>query len=324
MQWTGAVQQKIPCVFITQVKDEPSTKREHQMFKVIASETLNPIALNADIHNATPTEKVDGTCCYVAKHKGVPYLWARYDRKPTKQAEKRFKKHISVKGSTKDFIWNVDDDFKSVPEFWIPAKGVTHSNGKPYPDANGHIPGWVPVENGNKQYCWHSSAVNYELEVAIVLKRHPEDPGSLLICLVYLSELLEQTLELIGTNINANPYGIGNKKNPIHLLVPHGTLLIFDLPPLDHKSLISWFDHCQEGKVEGIVWHCNDRSLIKLHRYHLGLCWPLKDTYLTSKPISISIDLCKYKYEAASSSLLRKLSKKDTQQFDSLKDIVLD
>ncbi|XP_063786572.1 RNA ligase 1 isoform X2 [Pseudophryne corroboree] len=292
MQWTGAVQQKVPCVFLTRVKDEPSSKREHQMFKVIATETLNPVALNADIHNAIPTEKVDGTCCYVALHK--------------------------------DFIWNVDDDFKSVPEFWIPAKGVKQSNGKPYPDENGHIPGWVPVENGNKQYCWHSSAVNYELGVGIILKRHPEDPGALLIYLGYLCELLEQTLELIGTNINGNPYGIGNKKNPIHLLVPHGTLLICDLPALDHKSLISWFDHRQEGKVEGIVWHCKDRSLIKLHRHHLGLGWPLTDTYLSSKPVSISMDLCKFEYEAAPSSLLRKLSKKDYQQFDSLKDIVLD
>lgn len=66
--------------------------------------------------------------------------------------------------------------------------------------------GWVPVEKNSKQYCWHSSVVNYEAEIALVLKHHVE-PGLLEISPVPLSEILEQTLELIGTNINANPYG---------------------------------------------------------------------------------------------------------------------
>ncbi|KAG8578164.1 hypothetical protein GDO81_010406 [Engystomops pustulosus] len=101
MMERGSVQQKISCVFVTQVKDEPSSKREHQMFKVLATETLNPLALNAGIDSALATEKVDGTCCYVTTHKGLPYLWARYDRKPTKQAEKRFKKYLYSKGSSK-------------------------------------------------------------------------------------------------------------------------------------------------------------------------------------------------------------------------------
>ncbi|XP_040264593.1 uncharacterized protein C12orf29 homolog isoform X5 [Bufo bufo] len=263
-----------------------------QMFRVLATETLNPLALNAAIDSALATEKVDGTCCYVTTHK--------------------------------DFVWNVDEDFKVVPDFWTPAKGVTRCNGKLYPDENGHIPGWVPVENGNKQYCWHSSAVNYSLGVAIVLQPNTEDPGSLEICLVHMSGLLEQTLELIGTNINGNPYGIGNKKNPIHLLVPHGTFLIKDLEALDHNSLMSWFKHCQEGKVEGIVWHCKDGSLFKLHRHHLGLHWPLNDTRLNSKPVSIRLDLCKYDCEADSSTLLGQLSKIDSLCYDRLKDIMLD
>ncbi|KAM3926997.1 RNA ligase 1 [Leptodactylus fuscus] len=320
----GAVQQKIPCVFVTRVKDEPSSKREHQMFKVLATETLNPLALSAAIDSALATEKVDGTCCYVTTHKGLPYLWARYDRKPTKQAEKRFKKYLYTKGSSKDFFWNVDEDFKVVPDFWIPAKGVKLSNGKPYPDENGHIPGWVPVEYGNKQYCWHSCAVNYALGVAIILKPRTEDPGSLEISLVHLSDLLEQTLELIGTNINGNPYGIGNKKNPIHLLVPHGTFVIKELAALDHNSVVSWFEHCQEGKVEGIVWHCKDGSLFKLHRHHLGLHWPLNDTHLNSRPVTIKMDLCKFDYEVDSSTLLGQLSKKDTVCYDRLQDILLD
>lgn len=66
--------------------------------------------------------------------------------------------------------------------------------------------GWVPVEKHSKQYCWHSSVVNYEAGIALVLKHHAE-PGLLEISPVPLSEILEQTLELIRTNINANPYG---------------------------------------------------------------------------------------------------------------------
>lgn len=63
------------------------------------------------------------------------------------------------------------------------------------------------MEKNNKQYCWHSSVVHYELELALVLKHHPDDAGLLEISAVSLSDLLEQTLELIGTNINGNPYG---------------------------------------------------------------------------------------------------------------------
>lgn len=36
----------------------------------MATETLNEKALEADIYNAVPTEKVDGTCCYVTTYKG--------------------------------------------------------------------------------------------------------------------------------------------------------------------------------------------------------------------------------------------------------------
>ncbi|KAM8981026.1 RNA ligase 1 [Sarcophilus harrisii] len=208
MRRLGSVQSKVPCVFVTEVKDEPSVKREHQPFKVLATETINYKALDADIYNAIPTEKVDGTCCYVTTYKGQPYLWARLDRKPNKQAEKRFKRFLYSKENSKEFIWNVEEDFKSIPEYWIPAKDIEQLNGNPVPDENGHIPGWVPVEKNNKQYCWHSSVVSYEFELALVLNRHADDPGLLEISAVPLSDLLEQTLELIGTNINGNPYGL--------------------------------------------------------------------------------------------------------------------
>lgn len=41
-----------------------------QPFKVLATDTITGKALEADVHNAVPTEKVDGTCCYVTTYKG--------------------------------------------------------------------------------------------------------------------------------------------------------------------------------------------------------------------------------------------------------------
>lgn len=40
------------------------------MFQVVATDTVNPVALEANIHRAAATEKLDGTCCYVTVHKG--------------------------------------------------------------------------------------------------------------------------------------------------------------------------------------------------------------------------------------------------------------
>ncbi|XP_074430771.1 RNA ligase 1-like [Larus michahellis] len=318
-----AVQRKVPCLFVTEVKEEPSAKRERQPFKVLATETITGKALEADIYNAIPTEKVDGTCCYVTTYKGQPYLWARLDRKPNKQAEKRFKRFLYSLEDCKEFVWNVEEDFRPVPDTWIPARDIEFSNGNPLPDENGHMPGWVPVEKNSKQYCWHSSVVNYEAEIALVLKHHAE-PGLLEISPVPLSEILEQTLELIGTNINANPYGLGSKKQPVHLLVPHGAFEIKNPPVLKQNDIVSWFEGCSEGKVEGIVWHCHDGCLIKLHRHHLGLRWPLAETYLNSQPVVISFNRTKYDCDFEPKSLFHHFSNLDGQRFDRLKDIKFD
>lgn len=39
------------------------------------------------------------------------------------------------------FTWNIEDDFKTVCERWIPAHRVKRDNGHPLPDEHGHIPG---------------------------------------------------------------------------------------------------------------------------------------------------------------------------------------
>lgn len=41
-----------------------------QQFQVVATENVNPVALQANIHSALATEKLDGTCCYVTVYKG--------------------------------------------------------------------------------------------------------------------------------------------------------------------------------------------------------------------------------------------------------------
>lgn len=63
------------------------------------------------------------------------------------------------------------------------------------------------MEENNKQYCWHSSVVNHNKGKALVLRPSATDADSLEMAAVPLGDLLEQTLELIGTNVNGNPYG---------------------------------------------------------------------------------------------------------------------
>lgn len=58
--------------------------------------------------------------------------------------------------------------------------------------------------------------------------------------------------------------GLGSKKYPLHFLIPHGAFRVENLPTLKHNDLLSWFEDCSEGKVEGIVWHCGDGCLIKV------------------------------------------------------------
>ncbi|XP_039988959.1 uncharacterized protein C12orf29 homolog isoform X2 [Xiphias gladius] len=301
MRRLGSVQQKIPCVFLTEVKDEQSRKRECQ-FQVVATENVNPVAAEANVDCALATEKLDGTCCYVTVYKGQPHLWARLDRKPNKQAEKRFRKYQHSHRSCKGFTWNVEEDFKTVPGAWIPAHRVRHHSGRPVPDEHGHIPGWVPVEGDNKQYCWHSSVVDYEVGAALVLRPHADDDEDRLeIAAVPLADLMEQTLELIGTNVNGNPYGLGSKKQPVHFLVLHGSVKIRNPPPVDFQQLCSWFRESPERRVEGIVWHCNDGTLVKVHRHHLGLRWPDGGSGFGDRSVVIRVDRAADEYSSSSS-----------------------
>lgn len=48
-----------------------------QQFQVVATETLNPAALESDVHCAAATEKIDGTCCYVTTYRGIQFMTSK-------------------------------------------------------------------------------------------------------------------------------------------------------------------------------------------------------------------------------------------------------
>lgn len=327
MENCGAVQQKISCIFETAVLDEQSSKREHQQFKVVATDTIKQGAIDSDIYSARATEKLDGTCCYIAKFEDKPWLWARFDRKPNKGAEKRFKKFQSLQQKLKreagdqntrgSFPWDFEKDFKDTPPYWIPASGVELVDGSPVPDEIGHTPGWVPISPSSRQYCWHLSAVDLENGVALVLR---ESQGSEVLFLeaIPLSDLEGKTAELIGTNINGNPYGIGSKKNPLHMLVVHGSISIRNPPNIDSTALREWFQTA--GDIEGIVWHCANKSLFKLHRNHIGLPWPISEPALAKRRVEILVDTGAYEIDDGKCMLVR-LSQFNGHVRDSLKDV---
>ncbi len=224
----------------------------------------------------------------------------------------------------------------------MPATGVDVVDGVCQPDDGGHTPGWVPVDPKSRQHCWHLDAVNLLKGLALVLRpgsdaaiasergdsapRSDTDSAARLeITAVPLAALNDTTLELIGTHVNGNPYRLGSKQQPIHCLVRHGSIPFTTPPPLNFDSLRTWFDKHVEGRVEGIVWHCSDGSLYKVHRHHLGLKWPVTDLHILSLPVQITVDPAYYELdtEAGKRSLFGLFGKMDKQDFESIASIDL-
>lgn len=323
------VTDKISCIFETEViVDCTSSKRPNQSYKVHASSSrLRPEAAEAfSSSHCTATEKLDGTCCLIKSFEGLPWLWARHDRKPTKSAEKRFRANVKSVSGNCSFVWRVETDFKDVPENWIPA-------GSGVPDAGGHIPGWVPVDPKSKTHCWHLSAVDLEeTQLALVLKPRISSDCSeseLELTVERLQDLDNCTLELIGTNINGNPYKIGSRLAPIHLLVRHGIVPFDDvLPPPD--GLAEWFA-TDAGQVEGIVWHCDGGKMFKLHRHHLNLQWPVYRPRLLTVPVTVNFEPASVSEQKDVSSsefggnkLFRFIRDKSGCRFESIADLSLE
>jgi len=322
------VRDKISCVFeTTVVHDSSSKKRPEQPFQVVAAaDRLRPESafLFEEESSARVTEKLDGTCSAVRARNGQPWLWARHDRKPNKAAEKRLRASTKMKSAGGDddaFVWNFDSDFKDVPLGWIAA-------GTGLPDPGGHIPGWVPVDPKSRTHCWHLAAVDLEDPgVALVLQPQKNLCG-LEITLQTLSELDNCTLELIGTNINANPYHLGSRQHPIHFLVRHGILPVSADELNCPESLVDWFE-TPAGAVEGIVWHCTNNSLFKLHRHHLGLKWPIERPHLLTLAVVVNLeavvgsDFIRDR-EFAGSKLIQSMLRLNGCSFPSLADIKVD
>ncbi|KAK7481852.1 hypothetical protein BaRGS_00026878 [Batillaria attramentaria] len=287
------------------LKNEPSKKRANQQFKVTATDVLNPEVVTSDIEHAVATEKVDGTCCLIDIYQGQPWMWARLDRKPNKAGDKKFQRYQTQlrawresgeTGEPPTLQWDVHKDFKEVPENWIPASGIKVVDGVPQPDNIGHTPGWVPVERKSRQYCWHLASVDLDQGFGLVLRANEDNSGLLIEC-TPLSQLCRKTCELIGTNVNGNPYGIGSKQEPAHFLVAHGSLPVICPSPVNGPALREWFEVDEEdgsSRVEGIVWHCPSGMLFKLHRNHLNLSWPVRNPQLSQRPVRISVDSAKY------------------------------
>lgn len=283
------VQSKLQCLYHTIVVEEKSKKRPNQPFKVIASDELLEDAKDT-LNEAMATEKLDGTSCYINEFQGRPWMWPRRDRRPTKVAEKRFRKfqEESRKVAKRDeFRWNVSQDFKEVPPNWIPAEGMKQDDdGNLIPDVSGHISGWMPIDPSGRLHCWHLTALDLHQSYALVLRSCAED--SLEITAQPLSDLLGRTMELIGTHVNANPYKLGTKNHPIHLLVEHGVIPLPATVSHDLTELKTWFKTPQ-GQVEGIVWHCRDGIMFKLHRHHVNLLWPVPQPRLSQLPVVVSV-----------------------------------
>ncbi|XP_013420727.1 uncharacterized protein C12orf29 homolog [Lingula anatina] len=324
-----SVQAKVPCIFKTIVIEEQSKKRSYQPYRVVASEELREDAVAAGVLDVLPSEKLDGTCVIVKQFREQPWLWARHDKKPTKATDRRFKKfqtiHRAWQASGKDgpqpsFSWNLQKDFKEVPENWEAAEGLEKEGDHYLPDSNGHIPGWVPVDPSLNAHVWHLSVLNLHKGLALVLQPAKEENGLLEITIRALSELQGQSLELIGTNVNGNPYGLGSKKDPFHLLVVHGSIVCSAPPELSHKALKSWFETQPPGRVEGLVWHCADGSLFKLHRHHVDLPWPVPELQLVSHPVLVNVDCVKYEIHE-DLSLICKVGKLYGQTFSSIADV---
>ena len=92
------------------------------------------------------------------------------------------------------------------PNSSILLSGVLVMNGNPLPDDIGHIPGWIPLNTNNKSQCWHNAAAILTCGLILVLSQVKNDSNSLQVSLMPLAELRGKTLELIGTNVNGNPY----------------------------------------------------------------------------------------------------------------------
>jgi len=281
------VQQKIPCVFEINVEEgKGSRKWNDGSYQVSASSAICQDA-KKELEKGIATEKVDGTSCFVSGFGGKVWLWVRRDVKPSKMGEKRFRKWSGGDGK---FEWDVERDLKEIPENWMAMLNVERdASGRPVPNSTGHIPGWIPIDPCGRTHCWHLTALDLKHGLIALLRPNANDPACLEIAITGLQALEGKTLELIGTHINGNPYGLGSKNYPFHIYVEHGCFQIVGDIPLTFPEIQNWFQS-DDGQIEGIVWHFPNGKLFKVHRHHLNLKWPIESPRLSRQMTRIHID----------------------------------
>jgi hypothetical protein len=84
-----------------------------------------------------------------------------------------------------------------------------------------------------------------------------------------LTNKADGTYELVGPKINGNPDEFTE-----NTLVLHGT---FELP-LSPRTFEELREYLGANRIEGIVWHHEDRRMVKLRRDDFGQKWPVPKT----------------------------------------------
>lgn len=127
---------------------------------------------------------------------------------------------------------------KTPPEGFVSAQD---------PDpVTGHWPGWLAVDPNKSDDKWHWEAWNNLLAA--------------------VSGDIDGTYELLGPKVQGNPHKLDK-----HELVRHGSRGFEQEPPRDFEALKAWF---AEHRLEGIVWHHPDGSMVKIKRKDFGYKWP--------------------------------------------------
>ena len=306
------VKSKINCIYeikVIEENDKSLLKRPDQTYIIRASEILLNSFKNFISNNKfIATEKVDGTSTLVKSYGGSAWLWVRRDRKLTKQAVKRKKLNNEI-------VFKLED-YKEAPSTWEASESCVNADtGELIPDITGNIMGWLPLNN-DKLYFWHREAVEFQNKKILVLNPYFENKVlKFQLSMDALEIHHNKSFELIGTNVNANPYKLGSKKCPIHFFIQHGSIPILNpIYDFSHNSMIQWFNNKDIGSLEGIVWHCNNQQIYKLTRKHLNLEWPVEDPLLIKIPVKINLS------SEIDNMYINKLLQFNGQSFDSLEE----
>ena len=257
------------------------------------------------IVSVNPTIKIDGTCCLIRNGQ----LFKRYDRKLNTRGSiknKSFQKQLQSSEDKENILkFSITEDYKEGPEGWIPCDSDKHLfESEQATSSSQHLVGWVPVNFSDNADKWHSTAVakskkDGEMYCLLLMPYYDEitKQAEFRVEMKKLKDLDNQTLELVGCKINGNVYNFP-KQEKQHFLVPHGMAsfawdsernnFLQNLKGLNLDNLKTWFEDADNlmSKSEGVVFHIiykdspsdeNNRTmLIKIHRHHLNLKWPLK------------------------------------------------